>query len=37
MAFLMILDRVNFEEVVESPKLRLAMEEEIKSIEKNQT
>ena len=33
----MISDLVNFEEGVKSPKWRLATEEEIKSIEKNQT
>ena len=37
MTFLMILDPVNFEGAVKSPKWRLAMDEEIKSIEKNQT
>jgi len=34
MAFLIISDPVNFEEAVKSPKWRLAMDEEIKSIEK---
>jgi len=38
MAFLMISNPVNFEEAVKSPKWRLAIDEEIKSIEKkNQT
>ena len=37
MTFLMISDLVNFEEAVKSSKCRLVMDEEIKSIEKNQT
>jgi len=37
MTFFMISDPVNFEEAVKSPKWRLVMDEEIKSIEKNQT
>ena len=37
MAFLIISDRVKFEKPVKKPKWRLAMDEEIKSIEKNQT
>ena len=35
MAFLMISEPVNFEEAAKSPKWRLIMDEEIKSIEKN--
>ena len=34
MALLMISNPVNFEKAVKSPKWRLAMDEEIKSIEK---